>query len=774
MELVPRVPEMAEVARWLRRSRHLSGLTYEQLVRATGFSRGRLNRAANGWRSSWPVVEAFTRACGTDVGTARVLWLKAKEAVEGTDPVPDVIAVAHVGTFDELRVAMGHLRVLAGRPSLRELVERSGGRLRRTTLASVFSGRSYPRRELVVAFVNVVGVGGDDAASWAAAWDRAQAHLRSERKATAPQPLAVVSSPALLSVLGDLPLSDWAAVAEVVDVVRKGHEGGLPASVTVDFQHDGTVPERGTITISCPGAGFDRAAIQQLFRISWTGRPLEQNEFGPGFLAACLRLGSRITLRTAQRHEPAWTVFTLDLASFVSGSSWQVPIGAEPKTETGQQGTRITIEALRSAWPPNMQHRLRRHLGDVYSYLLREQQIQLTVSDAVVAPRKPCVWGENRFVQRRGQDISAVQKIDMVLATLYRCQDCWHASPLGSSSCSQCQGTRLEQTEHRVWGWLGVQRYLHQRDYGIDFFRDGRKILARDKRLFSFTEDLEGIVEYPVDSPAKGRLVGEIHCDHVPVNFTHTAFDYDSPEWRGVVHAIRGPGPLASLRAQKLGFASNTSPLATLFAAFRRNDPGLRCLIPGDGVRALHETAATWAERFHQGDPAYQSDEAWYDAALRHDTPAPATTVVDDRIDLAHLDPEDLSDLVHRLYMNLHDDPAEGPRELIGPGAATTVFRDRSRSGERWVLQTRRSQHVVPLETVHALAGQMLDVQAVRGVLVTTGWFGASSRAFAARSGRIDLVDGRALKSLLHEHLGIEARLRLKRLPPEWDVGDLA
>lgn len=458
-----------------------------------------------------------------------------------------------------------------------------------------------------------------------------------------------------------------------------------------------------------------RAAIQQLLRISWTGRPLEQNEFGPGFLAACLRLGSRITLRTAQRHEPAWTVFTLDLASFVSGTSWQVPIGAEPKTETGQQGTRITIEALRSAWPPNMQHRLRRHLGDVYSYMLREQQIQLTVSDSVVAPRKPCVWGENRFVQRRGQDISAVQKIDMVLATLYRCQDCWHASPLGSSSCSQCQGTRLEQTEHRVWGWLGVQRYLHQRDYGIDFFRDGRKILARDKRLFSFTEDLEDIV----DSPAKGRLVGEIHCDHVPVNFTHTAFDYDSPEWRGVVHAIRGPGPLVPLRAQKLGFASNTSPLATLFAAFRRNDPGLRCLIPGDGVRALHETAATWAERFHQGDPAYQSDEAWYDAALRHDTPAPATTVVDDRVDLAHLDPEDLSDLVHRLYMDLHDDPAEGPRELIGPGAATTVFRNRPRSGEHWVLQARRSQRVVPLETVHALAGQMLDAGAVRGILVT-------------------------------------------------------
>lgn len=769
------MPEMAEVARWLRQSRHQSGLTYEQLVRATGFSKGRLNRAANGWRSSWPVVKAFTRACGTDVDTARMLWLRAKEAMEATDPVPDVIAVEHVGTFDELRVAMGHLRVLAGRPSLRELVDRSEGRLRRSTLASVFRGTSHPRRELVTAFVNVVGVGSDDAADWVAAWDRAQAHLRDAREAMAPRgALAVMPSPALLSVLGDLPQSEWAAVAEVVDVVRQGREEGTPA-VAVDFQHDGTVRERVTITISCPGTGFDRDAIQQLFRISWAGTPLEQNVFGPGFLAACLRLGSRITLRTTQRHEPAWTVLTLDLASLSSGSAWRIPIGAEPKTETGQQGISITVEALRSAWPPNMQHRLRRHLGDVYSYMLREEQLQLTVSEVEVAPRKPCIWGENRFVQRRGQNISAVQKIDVVLATLYRCQDCWHTSPLGSSFCLQCGGTRLKQTEYRVWGWLGVQRYLHQRDYGIDFYRNGRKILARDKQLFSFGEGPEGVmVEYPADPPAKGRLVGEIHCDHVPVNFTHTAFVYDSPEWRGVVHAVRGRGPLAPGRAERLGFAPNTSPLATLFGAFRRNSPGLRCLIPGDGARALHETAATWAERFHKGDPAYQSDDAWYAAAFSHDAPSPGISgVVDDRIDLVHLDPEDLGDLVHRLYMHLHD-PAEGPRELIGRGAAAAVFRGRPRSGERWVLQTRCSQHVVPLETVHALAGQMLDVQAVRGILVTTSWFGASSRAFVARSGRIDLVDGRALKALLHEHLGIEARLRLKRLPPEWDVGDLA
>lgn len=773
-ELVARVPEMAGVAHWLRQSRHLAGLTYEQLAQSTRFSRGTLHRAASGWHAPWPVVQAFTHACGTDVDTARKLWLRAKAALEGTDQVPDVIAVGHVGTFDELRVAMGYLRVLAGQPSLRELARRSGGILTRSTLAGVLNGTSPPRRELVEAFIKVLGVGSDEASDWAAAWNRAHGHLVGAREATAPvEPLVLVPSPALLSVLGDLPMSDWAAVAELVDVVRKGGEQGVPASVTVGFQHGETTAERDTITVSCPGASIGRETLRQLLRISWAGRPQEQSGFGPSFLVASLRLGSRITLRTAHRHEPAWTVFHLDLASLTSGTSWQIPVGTEPKTEPGQHGTRITIEALRSVWSDGMQHRLRRHLGDVYSYMLREQQMQLTVSGSAVAPRKPCIWGENRFVQRRGEDISAVQKLDVVLATQYQCRDCRRTSPLGSSFCPHCQGTRLAWREHRVWGWLGVQRYLHQNDYGIDFYRNGRKILIRDKRLFSFGEDTgHVVVEYPVDSPAKGRLVGEIHCDHVPVNFTNTAFDYDSPEWRGVVHAIRGPGPLTGQRAAKLGFAPNTSPLGTLFGAFRRNAPGLRYLIPGDGVRALHETAADWAQRFHQGDPAYQSDQVWYEAALSHDTPTPApASVADDRVDLAQLAPEDLGDLVYRLYTNLPH-PEGGPRELIGPGGAATLFRDAPRSGERWVLQTRRSQHVVPPEAVHALAGQMLDVEAARGILVTTSWFTASSRAFAARSGRIDLVDGRMLKALLRQHLGIEALLRLRRTPPGWSIGD--
>ncbi|MGI5372653.1 restriction endonuclease [Streptomyces iakyrus] len=772
---------MAEVARWLRQSRRLSGLTYEDLVRATGFSRGSLNRAAQGWRSTWPVVEAFTRACGTDVAEARQLWLRAKAALEGIGQDPDVIPIGQVGTFEELREAMNRLRALAGSPSLRELEERAGKRLTRSTLSNVLSGAVNPRRDLVVAFAEIVGVRRGEAAAWGAAWERADTNSRVARARTArdleapAKPLMLMPAPAALAALADIPLAEWAAVAELVDAVMKGSTGaGQPPSIAVGFQHD---PASGhdTITVSCRHTGMDRETISQAFLTSWTGGTQGQDIFGLSFVVACLQLGAHITLRTARARDSAWTVLTFDLASVTAGSPWHALIGAEPKAAAEDQGIFITIRALRGPWLQGRQRRLRRDLGDIYSYLLRKQRVQLTVSDRPVAPRLPCIWGEDRFVQRREGNIAAVQHLDIVVATRYRCRNCQHSSPLGSPQCPQCQGTRLELTEQRVWGWLGVQRYLHQSDYGLDFLHNGRKVLIRDKRLFFFEDGPDrSMVEYPVDGPAKGRLVGEIHCDHVPVNFTTTAFDYDSPEWRAVVHAVRGHGPLAPRHAQRLGYAPNTSPLATLFGAFRRNDPGLRNLIPGDGTRALHDEAAAWAERFRKGDPAFQSDDKWYEAVLAHSTPQPVVAAAaDDRIDLVSLSPEDLDDLVHRLCMELHG-TGEGPRELIGPGPATTVFRDRPRTGERWVLQCRRNRHVVPAETVHALAGQMLDVQASRGILVTTSWFGARSHAFAQRSGRIDLVDGRALKALLREHLGIEARLGFSRLPPGWKLHDIA
>ena len=41
----------------------------------------------------------------------------------------------------------------------------------------------------------------------------------------------------------------------------------------------------------------------------------------------------------------------------------------------------------------------------------------------------------------------------------------------------------------------------------------------------------QGDIEYPIEPPAnQGRIVGEIHLDHVPVNYTKDAFDTNDRE----------------------------------------------------------------------------------------------------------------------------------------------------------------------------------------------------------------------------------------------------
>jgi restriction system protein len=89
------------------------------------------------------------------------------------------------------------------------------------------------------------------------------------------------------------------------------------------------------------------------------------------------------------------------------------------------------------------------------------------------------------------------------------------------------------------------------------------------------------------------------------------------------------------------------------------------------------------------------------------------------------------------------------------------------------VIQAKRYKNIVGLEAVHALAGVMNDKAAAKGILITTSWFGKASYNFAARNGRIQLIDGRGLKAMMHDHLGRDVLIGLPRLPPGWAREDL-
>jgi hypothetical protein len=202
------------------------------------------------------------------------------------------------------------------------------------------------------------------------------------------------------------------------------------------------------------------------------------------------------------------------------------------------------------------------------------------------------------------------------------CGECNTWQSVDNDVCQQCSSARLAERERRVHGWVGISRELQGKEFGIDFLRNGRKILRFDRSLFEWVDpdDASGaaVVEYPIETPPnKGRIVGEMHLDHVPVIYTKDAFDFTDRGWRTAVRIIRGETSLLPNTAKARGDEPNDSPLARLHRGYRRNDPGTGYLTAGDGNSRMD--TSDWVAAFHRGESDYRTDEKWWEAAVEHD-----------------------------------------------------------------------------------------------------------------------------------------------------------
>jgi len=440
--------------------------------------------------------------------------------------------------------------------------------------------------------------------------------------------------PRLLSILGDIEFAPWQCLAELVDnafdeFLRQGDAVAEP-TVWVTLPSRNSTPRDGEVWVKDNGPGMTLSQLNNALRAGWTSNDRQGHLglFGVGFNIATARLGHVAVVRTTRAGDPTWTVVTIDLRALATGGHFDLPVAEEPKTAPEEHGTEVVIRQLKAEHHDTLsrqQTKIRGVLGDVYSYLLSDKQFRLIVDRQRVQSRRSCVWDSSRFVVRNGERVPAVIPVDVALADRHVCLECglWQDTP-DSAVCADCGSRRLEVRPRRIWGWVGIQRYLHANDYGIDFIRNGRKVLLRDDSMFRWDDPDDpsgrGEQEYPIEVPRAGRIVGEIHIDHVRVNYQKNAFEYDTPDWKRVVRVLRGEGPLLPRRARALGFTqANRSPLARLHAGYRRNNPGLNYLIPGDGKNALHERAREWADLFRKGHPDYQTDQIWYEAARQHD-----------------------------------------------------------------------------------------------------------------------------------------------------------
>jgi hypothetical protein len=160
--------------------------------------------------------------------------------------------------------------------------------------------------------------------------------------------------------------------------------------------------------------------------------------------------------------------------------------------------------------------------------------------------------------------------------------------------------------------------YFSTVPFGIDFIRNGRKILISDKSLFQYENPITGQKElqYPLElgSTVGGRIVGELHVNYLLPTYQKNDFDRSDKSWAQTVEAICGVGPFIAKSRKALGFLEpNTSPLCTLVNAFRRVDTGTKCLF------APKDVSKMYALQFRKGIREYIDDALWWKAAQEED-----------------------------------------------------------------------------------------------------------------------------------------------------------
>ena len=445
--------------------------------------------------------------------------------------------------------------------------------------------------------------------------------------------------PRILPMLGEINLAQWRCLAELVD---NSVDGCLLAKrqedAVVDPEVHIAVPtsDRSSdkITVRDNGPGMSPRTLETAVRAGWSGNtPVDSlGMFGMGFNIATARLGTVTTVWTTRRDDGEWHGLRIDFNALQKQRHFRTPHLKREKVDPHEHGTEVSIEHLKPeqrTWfaRPANRSQISRELSKTYSAMLRTNGVPISFSLFVnrnrVQARYPCTWGDERLIESpRFGTVRALRTIDRNLSDRPFCLSCWRWLPAGQTECSCGRGGQIVQRKRRVYGWLGVQRYLSNSEYGVDFIRNGRKIEIASRELFVWRSDDGEEPEYPIDDPrSRGRLVGEIHLDHCRVTYTKDRFDRNDPAWEEMVRIVRGDGPLRPDKARELGFGSNDSPLFELFQAFRRSSPKTK--VAGSWARLLivknNDLAVQMAKKFHTGDPEYQEDTKWWELVEEED-----------------------------------------------------------------------------------------------------------------------------------------------------------
>lgn len=357
--------------------------------------------------------------------------------------------------------------------------------------------------------------------------------------------------------------------------------------------------------------------------------------FGMGFNIATGKLGRETKLMTWTQDGKNAISVAFNLQKLVENKSYLVPTNSVEKPDTQKSGTVVEV---RNWWPDGHANagfvsklvkygvrKIREELGRRYATILRRGKIKIYVNDEPCEAFEHCAWADNRYVTRHGNQIPAVIRFDHIVGNQKRCTSCFALVPPEDKKCPGCGSEGFRTIEERVRGWIGIQRFDHETDFGVDLVRNGRAIRVAEKAaFFEFTDEFKKTTkDYPIDQPY-GRIIGEVSLNHVPVDFMKQDFQRSSGEWQRAMSYLRGE---SSLQPNQPGADKNTSPTYKLYQGYRRvRTPGKADLYMGywdpeeqKPKRISRDIERQYLARFGRREPGFFDDTEWFKSVEQAD-----------------------------------------------------------------------------------------------------------------------------------------------------------
>ncbi len=453
------------------------------------------------------------------------------------------------------------------------------------------------------------------------------------------QTFDLTPDPKVLLALTHTPMQPLDALCELIDnAIDSFHVAKLQGNpirhplVVVELPRPSELSSGGgRIQIRDNGPGLNLEQAEMALRAGFSGNNAYDTLglFGMGFNISTGKLG-RITRFLTVRKEDAEAIEVIvDLEQVRQSRSFKVPVTTISRPAGFESGTVIEVGSWWAEGNPNsgfvrklVQYgmpRVREEIGRRYGTILRNKGVQIVINGEHCLPFEHCVWHDSRIVERKGLGrIPAVFRFDEQIGSQVRCMACTALVQPGMTKCEACGNGSLRTIEERIRGWVGIQRFDDPTEFGVDLIRNGRAIRIGEKSaFFEFTDEFKKTIkDYPIDSPY-GRIVGEVHLNHVPVDFLKQDFQRTSPEWLRSMCFIRGE---SSLQPSQAGADKNTSPIFKLYQGYRRvRNFGRPDMYMGywdvsaDGAKRIsRDVEKEYFRKFLGRQPGFYDDSEWW------------------------------------------------------------------------------------------------------------------------------------------------------------------